>query len=122
MATILVVDDDPVTRRILGTQLRKAGHAAIAAGSAESALQLLSATHCDLAILDIGLPDIDGLALLRMLRARDDCSAMPIIMLTASGQDEDSTKAGAAGANAFLLKPTSSNELISTVSRLLGQA
>lgn len=120
MATILTVDDDPVTRRVLGAQLRKAGHTGVTAGSGKEALKQLIEVRCDLAILDIGLPDMDGLALLRILRADAAHRTMPVIMLTASGQEADCAKAEAEGANAFLLKPTSSNELIQTVSRVLG--
>jgi len=119
--TILVVDDDPVTQRVLSVQLRKAGYTSVVARSGEGALQQLAEIPCDLAILDIGLPEMDGLTLLRILRANAEYKTMPIIMLTASGQDDDCTEAQAAGANAFLLKPTSSNELIGTVNRLLGR-
>jgi CheY-like chemotaxis protein len=120
MATILVVDDDPVAQRVLNAQLRKVGHAVVAARSGESALKQLSESFCDLVILDIGLPDIDGLTLLRTLRADVNHQAIAIIMLTSSGQADDYAKAEAAGANAFLRKPASSNELIETVARVLG--
>jgi DNA-binding response OmpR family regulator len=119
MTTILVVDDDPVAQRVLSAQLRKAGHTAVVARSGEGALQQLAEIPCDLAILDIGLPDMDGLTLLRMLRANADTKTMPIIMLTASGQDKDCIDAEATGVNAFLLKPASTSELVETVGRLL---
>jgi CheY-like chemotaxis protein len=122
MAIILVVDDDPVAQRVLNAQLRTVGHTVVAARSGESALKQLSETFCDLVILDIGLPDIDGLTLLRTLRADVNHQAIAIIMLTASGQANDYAKAEAAGANAFLRKPASSNELIETVARVLEHA
>jgi len=121
MATILVVDDDPVAQRVLGAQLRKAGHTTVAARSGQGALEQLAQGTCDLAILDIGLPEMDGLTLLRLLRADAKHGAMPVIMLTASGQEGDCIEAETAGANAFLLKPTSTNELIETVSQLLSR-
>lgn len=121
MATILIVDDDPVAQRVLGAQLRKAGRTVVAARSGEEAQKQLAEGPCDLVILDIGLPEMDGLTLLRILRANADYRTMPIIMLTASGQDKDCTEAEAAGVNAFLLKPTSTSELIETVNRLLGR-
>lgn len=119
MATILVVDDDPVAQRVLSAQLRKAGHATVAARSGEDALEQLTDVACDLAILDIGLPEMDGLTLLRILRADAHHRSIPIIMLTASGQGDDPARAEAAGANAFLLKPASSEELIEAVNRVL---
>ena len=119
MTTILIVDDDPVAQRVLSAQLRKVGHTTIAARSGEGALKQLAETPCDLAILDIGLQEMNGLTLLRMLRANADYRALLIIMLTASGQDKDCIEAEAAGVNAFLHKPASTSELIETVSRLL---
>jgi two-component system, OmpR family, phosphate regulon response regulator PhoB len=119
MATILVVDDDPVAQRVLSAQLRKAGHAALGARSGAGALQQLAEAVCDLVILDIGLPDMDGLTLLRLLRADARSKNIPVVMLTASGQAHDSIAAEAAGANAFLRKPASTNELTETVARFL---
>jgi len=101
--------------------LRKAGHTTVAARSGQGALEQLAQGTCDLAILDIGLPEMDGLTLSRLLRADAKHGAMPVIMLTASGQEGDCIEAETAGANAFLLKPTSTNELIETVSQLLSR-
>jgi CheY-like chemotaxis protein len=122
VTTILVVDDDPVAQRVLSAQLRKAGHTAAAAGSGQEALRKLAELPCDLVILDIGLPDMDGLSFLRIMRADANHKTMPVIVLTASGQDDSYTDAKTAGANAFLRKPASSNELIETVSQLLRHA
>lgn len=122
MTTILVVDDDPVAQRVLGAQLRKAGYIPAAARSGQEALRNLAQIPCDLAILDIGLPDMDGLSFLRILRADADHKTMPVIVLTASGRDDSYTDAKTAGANGFLRKPASSNELIETVSQLLRDA
>lgn len=120
MATILIVDDDPVIRRVLSAQLRKAGYTTVQAMSGEDALRQLAEFRPNLAIFDISMPVMDGLTLLRTLRARPDCATLPVIMLTGSGQEDDAMEAVTAGANAFLLKPTSTNELIDTVARLLG--
>ncbi len=119
MATILVVDDYAVTLRVLSAQLRKHGYEVIMAGSAREALERLAETPADLAILDIAMPEVDGLTLLRQLRADGRYQNMPIIMLTASGQDQDRITAREAGANDFLSKPVSSHELLDTVQRLL---
>ena len=119
MASVLVVDDQPVVQRVLSAQLRKNGHEVETYGSAREALARLAETHFDLAILDIAMPDMDGLTLLRLLRADARLAAIPVIMLTASGQDEDRVAALASGANAFLTKPTSSWELAETIGRLL---
>ena len=122
MAAILVVDDQAVTQRVLSAQLRKNGHEVETAGGAREALERLRADRFDLAILDIAMPEMDGLALLRVLRADARYGTLPIVMLTASGQDEDRIAARACGANAFLNKPTSSWELADTVSGLLSSS
>ncbi len=119
MARILIVDDYPVTLRVLSTQLRKNGYDAVTAGSAREALECLAESPADLAILDIAMPEVDGLMLLRQLRADARYHSMPVIMLTASGQDQDRITAREAGANEFLSKPASSWELLDTVQRLL---
>lgn len=119
MARILIVDDYPVTLRVLSTQLRKHGYEVNTAGSAREALESLAENPADLAILDIAMPEVDGLMLLSQLRADARYAAMPVIMLTASGQDQDRIIARETGANDFLSKPASSRELLDTVQRLL---
>jgi CheY-like chemotaxis protein len=68
------------------------------------------------------MPEVDGLALLRKLRATERYRGLPLVMLTASGQDQDRLVAQAAGANDFLTKPASSHELLDTVNRLVPQS
>jgi CheY-like chemotaxis protein len=65
------------------------------------------------------MPEMDGLELLRRIRANEQFKHLPIIMVTASGQDQDRLTARAEGANAFLTKPTGSRELIETVNQVL---
>jgi CheY-like chemotaxis protein len=119
MATVLVVDDQPVIQRVLGAQLRKNGHDPETCGCARDALVRLCEIPFDLVILDIAMPEMDGLSLLRLLRQDPRFATLPAIMLTASGQDEDRAAAFAAGASAFLNKPTSSWELAETIDRVL---
>lgn len=119
MPAILIVDDYQVTQRVLSTQLRKNGYEVWTASSAREAWMRLAETPVDLAILDIAMPEVDGLMLLRQLRGDARFRVLPIIMLTASGQDQDRIEAREAGANDFLSKPASSRELLDTVQRLL---
>ena len=119
MATVLVVDDQAVIQRVIGAQLRKNGHDPETCSCARDALALLAETGFDLAIVDIAMPEMDGLSLLRLLKQDTRFAKLPIIMLTASGQDEDRAAAFAAGASAFLNKPTSSWELAETIDRVL---
>ncbi len=122
MATILVVDDNAVIRRLTSVMLRRAGHTPVAAEGAAEALHVLAETPVELALLDLAMPGVDGLTLLKQLRADPRYHDLPIIMLTASAQDQDRLDARAAGANDFLNKPASSAELLETVNRWLPQA
>jgi two-component system chemotaxis response regulator CheY len=119
MATILVVDDSAVSRRLLCYTLNQYGHTTTAASDGQLALWHLEQQTFDLMIADLSMPEMDGLALVRHVRAGSSHQHMPVIMLTASGEDQDRIAAQASGANDFLTKPTSSRDLIATVERLL---
>jgi len=119
MAAILIVDDNAVVQRVISVTLRKAGHTLTVASGVAEAMQRLADSPVELMLLDVSMPDVDGLTLLRQLRADARYRALPIIMLTASGQDQDRVDARAAGANDFLTKPASSSELVATVRRWL---
>ncbi|NWG16829.1 MAG: response regulator [Chloroflexi bacterium] len=119
MTTILVVDDQPITLRVLGLTLRNEGYDIVTAEDGLEALSRLDETPVDLVLLDIAMPRLDGITLLRTLRASERHAALPVIMLTANGQDSVRKAALAAGADGFLTKPTSSRELIETVGRFV---
>ncbi|MCA9936725.1 MAG: response regulator [Anaerolineales bacterium] len=126
MATILIVDDSPTVRRTLGFTLKKHGYTALAATHGGEALEMLAetavapTTAVDLIIADVSMPEIDGITLLKLLRANPRYHNLPVIMLTASGQSQDRLHAEQEGANGFLTKPTSSHELLATVEQFLG--
>ncbi len=115
MPTIMVVEDYPVTQRVLGTTLRNEGFAVIIAANGLEALERLETTQVDLALVDIAMPEMDGLTLLQHLRSDARYQQLPVVMLTASGQDEDRAQALSLGASGFLTKPASSQELLGTV-------
>lgn len=119
MSLILVVDDDKIIQRILSHTLRKNGYDVEVASSGYEALSLLNNDSFDLAIFDISMPEMDGIELLQTVRQQAQDSPLPIIMLTASSQDEDRERARDAGADAFLTKPASSTDLLNTVTDLL---
>lgn len=119
MRTILVVEDSSTNRRILSYTLQQAGYAVVLAHDGQEALAMLPSTTCDLIISDIAMPEMDGLELLKQVRADRIRQGLPFVMLTASGQDDDRMQARAAGASEFLTKPVSSQELIATVRRYL---
>jgi CheY-like chemotaxis protein len=119
MATIMVVDDSPVSRHLLSFTLRREGHAVVALPCARQALALLTAEPVDLVVADLNMPGMDGLALLRSIRASEELGGVPMLMLTASGADKDRVEAQAAGVAGFLTKPASSRALAEAVRALL---
>lgn len=121
MATILIVDDSPTVRRMLEFTLRKQGYMVLAAMNGLEALAKLAETAVDLVITDVSMPELDGIALLKEIRADGRWPTLPVVMLTVSGQVQDQLEAQRHGANGFLTKPASSSELIQTVQGFVGQ-
>jgi CheY-like chemotaxis protein len=119
MAAILVVDDSVVSQRVLGFTLKQNGHLVEQAQHGRQALERLAEQPFDLVIADLSMPIMDGLTLIQHLRADDRYKKLPVIMLTASGQDRAYAAAGAAGADDCLTKPVGSRELVAAVARLL---
>jgi CheY-like chemotaxis protein len=114
-ALILVVDDYVVIQRMLSTLLRNGGYDVVTAGSGQEALTQLNQRRFDLAIIDVTMPDMDGITLLEKVRMEQGNTTLPVIMLTASALDEDRIRSQAAGANNFLTKPVSSREMLDVV-------
>ncbi|MCB0210147.1 MAG: response regulator [Anaerolineae bacterium] len=119
MATILVAEDNRVNQRMLSFTLRKEGHKVITTFNGCEALEYLEGNSVDLIIADIEMPKMDGIALVKQLRADKLYKTLPIIVLTASGQNQDHLTAIAAGANNVLTKPSSSQKLIDTIDKIL---
>lgn len=119
MHKVLIVDDYAVTQRVLGHILQRHGYITYTAINGIEALEVLDEIRVDLLILDIAMPEMDGLTLLKTLRTDPQYDDLPIIMLTASGQDEDRVTAEETGADAFLTKPAGSAELMDVVERVL---
>jgi CheY-like chemotaxis protein len=117
MASILVVDDNPVIQLMLSLMLKRNDQTVQTAASGREALDCLERSLVDLVILDVNMPDMDGLTLLKQLRDDERYKNLPVIMLTASGREQVRLVATQKGANGFLTKPTSSRELIDMVAR-----
>ncbi|MDX6693885.1 MAG: hypothetical protein QOF02_1488, partial [Blastocatellia bacterium] len=120
--TLLVVDDEMSVRRFLRRVFEGAGHRVIAASDAPSALRLLHKEGCDLIVLDMAMPGVDGLALCRLLRAQAATKQLPIIIFSASDDENRKVEAFAAGADDYIVKPSSARELLSRVGARLGSA
>lgn len=112
MTTILVVDDDLQLRRFLRTTLAGHGHAVAEAGSVAEAIDTIARVHPQVILLDLGLPDGDGLAVLRRLPPD---ARPPVIVLSARGQEGDKVTALDAGAEDYLTKPFGASELLARI-------
>jgi two-component system, OmpR family, KDP operon response regulator KdpE len=116
---ILICDDEPQILRALRVILRDAGYEAVPASSGEEALDLASVRPPEAAILDLMLPDIDGVEVTERLR---EWSEMPIIVLSAVGEEEAKVRALAAGADDYVTKPFGPPELMARLEAVLRRA
>ena len=114
--SILIVDDDPDIRQLLVDYLVRNGFDAKPAGSGREMAQVLERHAIDLVVLDLMLPDADGLVLCRDLRAK---SNLPVLMLTARGEETDRILGIEMGADDYLVKPFSPRELLARVKGIL---
>jgi two-component system, OmpR family, KDP operon response regulator KdpE len=112
MQRVLVVDDEPPIQRALATNLRARGYVVDLAADGRQALDLAARRHPALVILDLGLPGIDGIDVVRRLRG---WSSVPILILSARGAEPDKVAALDAGADDYVAKPFSMNELMARV-------
>jgi two-component system response regulator QseB len=117
---ILVVEDDGLVAAGIVNGLRAYGFTADSVGTADSAMTALGTAHFDLAILDLGLPDEDGLSLLQRLRQRG--VHLPVLVLTARDAVPDRVAGLRAGADDYLLKPFDLSELVARMQALLRRA
>jgi len=106
---VLVIDDEPPIRKLLRMGLSTQGYDILEAATGKASLQLL-ARKPDLVILDLGLPDIQGLELLRMIRARDE--SVPIVVLSSRGDEAGKVQALDFGADDYVTKPFGMDELL----------
>jgi two-component system alkaline phosphatase synthesis response regulator PhoP len=116
MKTILVVDDEPKILQIARDYLENAGYRVIGVGDGQGALGKAQVEHPDLVVLDLGLPGMDGLDVCRQLRRESD---VPIIMLTARGEESDKLVGLELGADDYIVKPFSPKELVARVRAVL---
>lgn len=109
---VLVVEDEPPMQRFLQASLGSHGYRVLGAATAAQAIQLATANNPDLLLLDLGLPDADGIDLTRQIRGWSD---VPIIVLSARGREDDKVAALDAGADDYLTKPFGTRELLARI-------
>lgn len=117
--TALVVDDSPSIRQLVGFTLQEAGFEVIQAGEGKQALEALGGRPIQLVITDLNMPVMDGLALIRSLRAQPAYRFVPILMLTTESQESKKLEGKAAGATGWIVKPFTPDTLLQVVARVV---
>jgi DNA-binding response OmpR family regulator len=118
-ATVLIVEDEPDIRVLLRALLHRAELEVVEAGAGREGLRLFHQTKPDVVILDIGLPDLDGWAVIERIR---DMSDVPVLMLTARGLEAEKVRGLSSGADDYVTKPFGSAELVARIQALLRRA
>jgi DNA-binding response OmpR family regulator len=119
MTLILAVDDEILYQHLLKVNLEKEGYDVITANNGEDALEMVSSRHPDLVILDILMPRLDGISTCERIR---QFSNVPIIILTARGEEQDRVQGLNVGADDYVVKPFSATELVARVRAVLRRA
>jgi DNA-binding response OmpR family regulator len=120
MALILVVDDEQAVRQLLRDTLELDAYDVIEAADGPQALTAFESHHPDGIILDIMMPGLSGIDVLRAIRSRPGGAELPVILLTAAGDDKTTWDGWSAGASCYLTKPFDPDNLLSWVERMLG--
>lgn len=115
----MTVDDSASIRQMVSFTLQRAGFSVLEAAEGRDALNKLSQSPVDLVISDLNMPGMDGIELLRNVRALPQFKYVPIIMLTTESQVEKKQQAKAAGATGWIVKPFSQEQLVAVVNKVL---
>jgi len=118
--TVVVAEDDEDILLLVATRLKRDGFDVITARTGTEALALVRERRPEVAVLDIGMPGLDGLEVLEQIRADDELRSTLVLLLTAKAQESDVRRGLAAGADAYVSKPFSPAELSARVQELLG--
>ena len=116
--TILIVDDDSEIRDLAGLILEGGGYLVRKAGSGREALDAAASSPPDLVLLDVNMPDIDGWEVLRLLKAQEGLRDLSVVMFTVKMEFRDKVHALQDGAQDYITKPFTSDELLSRVDRI----
>ena len=116
---IMIVDDDSTTRKILGMYVRQKGFDVVMAENGFNALEKLAVETVNLIMTDLNMPNMDGIELIRNLKADPAYAAIPVVMVTTEADEEERAKAMAAGAEAYLVKPVTGDVVAEHVKNIL---
>lgn len=116
---ILIVDDEPHMLRVTELSIKKGGYQIVIGRNGKEALELAAREKPNLIVMDVSMPEMDGLAALTQLKANPETAKIPVIMLTVRGQAMARQQAEQSGAAVYLTKPFSPSQLLVEVKRLL---
>ena len=119
--SILLVEDEPNILESLSFIVKQAGHRVWVARDGDAALRTMEASVPDLVILDVMMPRRDGLEVCREIRAKTAWRGVKVIMLTAKGSEIDRRKGLEMGADAYMIKPFSTREILEKIDHLIGK-
>ena len=119
MTTILIVEDNEKNMKLVRDILQHKGYTTVEATTGEEGWRLVQETLPDLVLMDIQLPDVDGITVLRRIRADRRFDAMPVVAVSASVMPADQTKISGSGFDAFIPKPISLKPFMATVERFI---
>jgi two-component system chemotaxis response regulator CheY len=120
MKTVLIADDSRTTQMLVKTTLQRIPALKfLTADNGRQALAVLDQEAVDLLVTDINMPEMDGIELVREARRRRSRDQLPIVIITAKGEEQARTEGMALGANEYILKPISSRDLLDAASKLL---
>ena len=118
MKTIMTVDDSASVRQMVAFTLKNAGYSVIEASDGKDALSKIG-TKVDMVITDLNMPNMDGISLIKALRAMPACKFIPIVMLTTESQAGRKQEGKDAGATGWIVKPFKPEQLLSVVQKVL---
>ena len=117
---IMTVDDSASVRQMVSFTLRDAGYEVVEAVDGQDALVKVDNQALNIVITDLNMPNLDGIGLIRALRALPSCKFIPIVMLTTESQAEKKQEGKSAGATGWIVKPFKPEQLIAVVKKVLG--
>jgi two-component system chemotaxis response regulator CheY len=118
--TIMTVDDSASVRQMVSFTLKGAGYEVVEAGDGREAVSKLSGSPVHMVITDLNMPNLDGIGLIRAIRANPSCKFIPIVMLTTESQASRKEEGKSAGATGWIVKPFKPEQLLAVVKKVLG--
>lgn len=117
---IMTVDDSASVRQMVSFTLREAGYDVLEASDGRDALNKLNGVKVNMIVTDLNMPNMDGIELIRNVRANGDNKFVPIIMLTTESQNEKKAEGKTAGATGWIVKPFKQEQLLAVIKKVLG--